>query len=143
MADGRVEHDRSRWRRARAGLGRHRSLELTWKLLVLLVGALLLLAGLVMLVTPGPGWLVLIAGLAILATEFDWAERLLAGARRHAKAAADRALDPTARKESLVIAGLVTVCIVIVGWWWITIHGLPAPITDAWAWFRQATGGRP
>lgn len=40
-------------------------------------GAVLLVAGLVMLVTPGPGLLAVAAGLAVLAREFAWARRLL------------------------------------------------------------------
>jgi tellurite resistance protein TerC len=40
-------------------------------------GALLLAAGAAMLVLPGPGLLVIAAGLALLATEFVWARRLL------------------------------------------------------------------
>jgi uncharacterized protein (TIGR02611 family) len=37
----------------------------------------LLAAGVTMLVLPGPGWLTIVAGLAILAREFEWARRLL------------------------------------------------------------------
>ena len=44
---------------------------------VLLVGGSILIAGLVMLVTPGPGVAVLLVGLATLATEFAWARRWL------------------------------------------------------------------
>lgn len=45
--------------------------------------------GMVMLVTPGPGLLVIIAGLAILATEYAWAQRALSSARRRAETAKD------------------------------------------------------
>lgn len=41
------------------------------------VGSLLLVAGVVMLVTPGPGLLAMAAGLAILSREFAWAHSLL------------------------------------------------------------------
>lgn len=41
----------------------------------------MLLAGLAMIVLPGPGIVVIIAGLAILASEFSWAERLLDAAK--------------------------------------------------------------
>lgn len=41
------------------------------------IGFTLLAFGLVLLVTPGPGWLVIFAGLAVLAAEFLWARRLL------------------------------------------------------------------
>jgi uncharacterized protein (TIGR02611 family) len=40
-------------------------------------GFTLLLAGAVMLVTPGPGWLAIFLGLGLLAAEFVWARRLM------------------------------------------------------------------
>ncbi len=43
----------------------------------ILVGFTLLTAGIIMLVTPGPGWLTIVLGLAVLAAEFVWARRLL------------------------------------------------------------------
>lgn len=49
---------------------------------VAVAGSLLVVAGLVMLVTPGPGLLAIVAGLALLAREFQWARRLLDRARR-------------------------------------------------------------
>ena len=51
------------------------------RLAVSVVGFVLLLAGLVMMVTPGPGLLLIIAGLAVLGTEYVWAQRLLNVAR--------------------------------------------------------------
>lgn len=47
------------------------------RLIVLLVGLSVLLVGLAMIVLPGPAFIVIPAGLAILATEFIWARRLL------------------------------------------------------------------
>jgi uncharacterized protein (TIGR02611 family) len=45
---------------------------------VRVVGGFSLLAlGIVMLVTPGPGWLAIAGGIGLLATEFVWARRLL------------------------------------------------------------------
>ena len=46
------------------------------KVLIGIVGGFVLLAGIAMLVLPGPAFIVIPAGLAILATEFEWAERL-------------------------------------------------------------------
>jgi uncharacterized protein (TIGR02611 family) len=43
----------------------------------IVAGFTLLLAGLVMLVTPGPGWVVILLGLGLLAAEFVWARRLM------------------------------------------------------------------
>jgi len=40
-------------------------------------GFTLLLVGVIMLVTPGPGWLTIFLGLSLLAAEFVWARRLM------------------------------------------------------------------
>ncbi len=47
------------------------------RLVILIVGASVILFGVVLLVMPGPGLLVIFFGLAILATEFVWARRWL------------------------------------------------------------------
>src|SRR6476620_6097708 len=44
---------------------------------IILVGAIVLLAGLIMLALPGPGIVAVLAGLGILAQELPWAERLM------------------------------------------------------------------
>jgi uncharacterized protein (TIGR02611 family) len=59
------------------------------RIAVTIVGFVLLLAGIVMIVTPGPGILLIIAGLAVLATEYVWAERLLNVAKQKAAQAKD------------------------------------------------------
>lgn len=51
------------------------------RLLVFAVGVVLCLVGAAMLVLPGPGLVVLAAGLAVLSIEFAWARRLLHRAR--------------------------------------------------------------
>lgn len=43
----------------------------------ILAGFTLLVAGAVMLITPGPGWLAIFLGLTFLAAEFVWARRLM------------------------------------------------------------------
>ena len=54
------------------------------RIVVFVVGVALVVAGIVMLVVPGPGLLVIVAGLAVLATEFVWAERMLDKAKEQA-----------------------------------------------------------
>lgn len=51
------------------------------RVLIGIVGGFVVLLGIVMIPYPGPGWLVVFAGLAILATEFEFAQRLLDYAR--------------------------------------------------------------
>jgi uncharacterized protein (TIGR02611 family) len=56
---------------------------------VTVVGFALVLAGLVGLALPVvPGWLLIVPGLAILATEYVWAQRILDAAKRRARQAA-------------------------------------------------------
>jgi uncharacterized protein (TIGR02611 family) len=56
------------------------------KILVAVAGGTLLVAGVVMLVLPGPAIVVIPAGLAILAIEFVWARRWLSWLRQRFKA---------------------------------------------------------
>jgi uncharacterized protein (TIGR02611 family) len=70
----------SQWRRRIAA---RRSLDTPYRLLVGIGGGLVVAFGIVTIPLPGPGWLTVIAGLFVLATEFAWAERLLEHTRRH------------------------------------------------------------
>ncbi len=47
------------------------------RLIKIVVGFTILLLGCIMLITPGPGIATMIGGLAILATEFVWARKLM------------------------------------------------------------------
>lgn len=58
------------------------------RVFILIVGVTVILIGVVLLVTPGPAMLVIPAGLAILATEFVWARRLLKRVKASAVSAA-------------------------------------------------------
>ena len=51
------------------------------RVLVALVGGTVLALGIALVVLPGPAFLVIPAGLAILALEFAWARRWLSNAR--------------------------------------------------------------
>ena len=62
------------------------------RIAVSVIGAVLLLAGLIMMVLPGPGILVIIAGLAVLATEYVWAQRALNFAKEKAEQAKNKVL---------------------------------------------------
>ena len=53
------------------------------KILIGIVGGAVLLAGIAMIVLPGPAFVVIPAGLAILATEFEWARKWLHRARTY------------------------------------------------------------
>lgn len=53
------------------------------KIAIGIVGGIVLLVGIAMIVLPGPAFLVIPAGLAILASEFDWAHDWLHKAREY------------------------------------------------------------
>ncbi len=55
----------------------HLTYKMARRIVVLVVGATVLLVGIVMIVTPGPGLIVIPLGLAILSIEFAWARHWL------------------------------------------------------------------
>ena len=55
----------------------------------IVAGFTLLLVGVVMIVTPGPGWLVIFLGLSLLAAEFIWARRLMDRMKREGERVRD------------------------------------------------------
>ncbi|MBU2666309.1 TIGR02611 family protein [Actinoplanes bogorensis] len=56
---------------------------LALKISIAALGAIVVAAGIVMIPLPGPGWAVVIAGLAIWAIEFAWAKHLLEFTKKH------------------------------------------------------------
>jgi uncharacterized protein (TIGR02611 family) len=59
------------------GIRSTRAGALTLKIVIGVIGAVMVAGGLIMVPFPGPGWLVVFAGFAVLATEFHWAHRVL------------------------------------------------------------------
>jgi uncharacterized protein (TIGR02611 family) len=72
----------TRWRRRLAG---RRTVDHSYRMCVGIVGGAIVAVGLITIPLPGPGWLIVIAGLFVLATEFLWAERLLEFTKKHVK----------------------------------------------------------
>ena len=72
----------TKWRQR---IGARRSLNHSYRVGVGIVGGLIVAVGLATIPLPGPGWLTVIAGLFVLASEFTWAERLLEFTKRHVK----------------------------------------------------------
>ena len=126
-AQDRLGRLRERASRFRAVMRSHPLLNTTWRLGVFTVGASVLVAGLIMMVTPGPGWAAIFVGLAILATEFAWAQRVLTSAKRAAERAKDKALDPRVRRRNTIIAvvlGVLAAAAIIA---YLSAYGLGLP----------------
>mgnify|MGYP000111867235 FL=1 len=86
---------------------------LLWRVIIGLAGGLVTVIGAIALVGPGPGILIVIAGLGILATEFAWAARVMVTTRTYAQKAADQVGIPKWVQLAL-IAGAAVLSILII-----------------------------
>lgn len=108
----------------RTFFARNRTLDTTYRVVIGVLGGAIVLGGIVLIPLPGPGWLIVFAGLALLATEFAWAERLLDFARAKVHGWTD-----WVRRQSLAVraaiglAGLLTVGGAI--WLYVELQGVP------------------
>jgi uncharacterized protein (TIGR02611 family) len=84
-----------------------------WRIIIGAIGGLVTVFGAIALVGPGPGILIVLAGLGILATEFAWAARVMVHTRTYAQKAADKAGIPKWAQLALVAAGAVLSILVI------------------------------
>jgi uncharacterized protein (TIGR02611 family) len=80
---------------------RHRRRPLVVRVLYIVVGFTLLGAGLAMLVLPGPAFVVIPIGLALLSLEFAWAENLLDSALEKGEEARRKAAGTTRTQRVL------------------------------------------
>ena len=76
------------------------------RIAITVVGTVILAAGLVLLVAPGPGILVILVALTLFAAEYQWARRHLAAARALARSAADKTATSRIATATAVLFGL-------------------------------------
>lgn len=86
---------------------------LIWRIFVGVIGGLITIVGTVFLFAPGPGLLVLLAGLGILASEFAWASRAMLKTKTIAANAANKVGIPLWLKY-LMAAGFTAVSIIVI-----------------------------
>ena len=86
---------------------------LVWRIIIGVIGGSVTVAGAIALVGPGPGILIVLAGLGILATEFAWAARVMIHTRTYAQKAADKVGIPKWAQFALVAAAAVVSIITI------------------------------
>jgi uncharacterized protein (TIGR02611 family) len=110
-------------------LRRNRTTRLVYKSVIGVIGSLVIVAGVVLLPLPGPGWLIIFVGLGILASEFEWAARLLAFAKQKVFA-----WTAWVGRQSLLVRALIGLgCVAIVAaavsaflWW----QGVPGWVPE-------------
>ena len=91
---------------------------------VFVVGLVVVCGGLVLIPFPGPGWLIVIAGLAIWSTEFERAQRVLEFVKTNL-----RKWEEWVRRQNILVKGLVGLVGIafIATVLWLTFHfsGIP------------------
>lgn len=86
---------------------------IVWRVIIGLIGGGITVAGGVALIGPGPGILIVLAGLGILATEFAWAGEVMMHTKQMANKAAERTGMKPWVKYFLVAGGAVFSILVI------------------------------
>ena len=76
------------------------------RIAVTVVGTVILVVGVVLLVAPGPGLLVIVLALMVFAVEYQWARRHLTAVRARARSAADKAAASRVATASAVLFGI-------------------------------------
>lgn len=108
----------------RAFFSKHRSLELTYRVVIGVLGGAIVIGGLILVPLPGPGWLIVFGGLALLSTEFAWAGRLLDFGRDKFRAWTHW----VARQSLAVRAALGMVGLLLIAgamWAYVAVQGVP------------------
>jgi len=106
-------HALKRWRE---GLQDRPRAEFIYRVVVAVIGVAVLGAGLVAIPYPGPGWAIVFLGLAILASEFEWARRAL----KYTRERYDQVMDWFKRQGLWVqILGFVFTAAIVVATLWL------------------------
>jgi len=108
--------------------------------IVTVVGLLILLGGIALMVLPGPGILLVVVGLAVLATEYAWARDLLGTAKEKAVKAQEEAVASPWRTGATV---LFAVGMIAVGVAMLLVDDVRWPVYDGLldSFWKPLTGG--
>jgi len=113
---------------------------LIFRIIVGVVGLIIVIVGLIMVPFPGPGWLVVFLGLAVWATEFVWAQRLLQRARHTLET-----WNELLKTQPWWIKGLVLLltiaAVAAIFWLLFLIGGVPGYLPDVVeVWLKKVPG---
>ena len=92
------------------------------RVLVTVAGGALCVVGIALLVLPGPGLLLVLAGLVLLANEYPWARRMTGPVRRRATQTAAQSVASPVRTSATGLCGLT---LIGAGLAWILVPALP------------------
>ena len=124
------------WRSWRARIERRPALNLVYRIGVGVLGVAVLAVGIVAIPYPGPGWLIVFAGLGILASEFAWAKTAL----RWLKVRYNRFMAWFTRQGLVAkIAGVLFTAVVVLATLWVigTFSLVGGWCGIEWAWLKS------
>jgi uncharacterized protein (TIGR02611 family) len=128
-----------RWARWRDGLRERRIADFTYRVVVGVVGVAILGVGILAIPYPGPGWAIVFLGLAILASEFSAAQRVL----KWVRARYDAAMD-WFKRQHIAVKGLgtaFTAAVVVATLWLFGAVGWSAGLIGIeWPWLKSPIG---
>ncbi|MFM7360153.1 MAG: PGPGW domain-containing protein [Actinomycetota bacterium] len=87
---------------------------LVWRVFIGVIGGLITIIGTIFLFAPGPGLLVLLAGLGILATEYAWAANAIRKTKSIAQTTSEKFRIPLWVKYLLIAGGALFSIVLLV-----------------------------
>lgn len=130
---------RRRWARWRDRLRERPVADFVYRIVVGIVGLAVLAVGIVTIPYPGPGWAIVFAGLAILATEFSAAQRVLKWVRIRYDA-----VMAWFTRQHIAVKGLsavFTAAVVVATLWLLGAIGWTAGLVGIeWGWLKSPIG---
>lgn len=130
---------RRRWARWRDRVRERPVADFTYRIAVGVIGLAVLGVGILAIPYPGPGWAIVFAGLAILATEFDVARRVL----KWVRVRYDAVMAWFARQHIAVkgLSALITAAVVVATLWLLGAVGWAVSLIGVeWAWLKSPIG---
>lgn len=126
-------HQRRDWAWRRRIRSRRHSYQI-YRIVIGVVGTAITIIGVITIPAPGPGWAIVFLGLAVLASEFVWAQRLRNSATRHVRRWTEWLVRQPYLVRGVVAAGtcalVVAICYGFLVW-----RGVPIWIPDVlWSW---------
>lgn len=114
--DGVLDAVAERRRQIRAKIRANPTLDLAYRIGIGVVGVVVLALGIIAIPYPGPGWLIVFAGLGILASEFAWARSALRFVRKYY----DRFMEWFSHQSIVVkAAGVLLTTVVVLATLWL------------------------
>lgn len=146
MSDGQetTDHRPHVLRRVHTTLHRNRITGAVTKVVITTVGVAVIAVGIFLSGPgiPGPGFLVILAGLAILATEWEWAERILQWAKERYEETKQKVadMDPRVRRRRAILTLVVAVVVLGAAAAYIALYDWPGFAVSGWDWLQNLSG---